>query len=75
MITPRYAGSLAVVNDNIVLYIGGSNIQSIHQCVDVLELSSELPRWKPTVDMLVKRKHLGVGVINNHVYAVSNVEL
>lgn len=43
--------------------------------VDVLELPSESPRWKPSVDMLVKRVVLGVGVINNNLYAVSYVEL
>jgi len=39
--------------------------------VDVLDLFSESPCWKPSVDMLVRRKDLGVGVINNVLYVVS----
>ncbi|XP_008188293.1 ring canal kelch homolog [Acyrthosiphon pisum] len=67
LITPRSGGGLAVVKDNFVLSLGGI-INS--QSVDVLDLSSESPRWEPTVDMLVNRFELGVGVINNYVYAI-----
>ncbi|CAI6370671.1 unnamed protein product [Macrosiphum euphorbiae] len=34
----------------------------------------EPPYWKPSADMLVKRRHLEVGVINNHLYAVEGVD-
>ncbi|XP_060871866.1 kelch-like protein 2 isoform X2 [Metopolophium dirhodum] len=67
LITPRSGGGLAVVKDNFVLYLGGI-INS--RSVDVLDLSSESPSWEPTVEMLVNRFNLGVGVINNYVYAV-----
>jgi len=77
MITCRRGAGLAVVNDNLVFAVGGVDYDSYEtlQSVDVLELSSESPCWKPSVDMLVEREFLGVGVINDKLYAVSNVEL
>jgi len=39
----------------------------------VLDLSAETLKWKSGQDMLVERKMVGVGVINNNIYAVSNV--
>jgi len=75
MITHRGRAGVAVVNDNLVFSVGGYNDDgSSLRCVDVLDLSSIAPCWKPTVDMLVEREMLGVGVINNNLYAVSNVE-
>jgi len=71
MIRPRYGGCLAVVKDSLVFYIGGFYSQS----VDMLDLSSESPCWKPTVDMLHRRGQFGVGVINNRIYAVSYIEI
>jgi len=53
--------------------MGGHSIGSIVRSVDVLDLFSESPCWKPTVDMLVNRTELGVGVINNYLYAVSYI--
>ena len=41
----------------------------------MLDLSSESPCWQPSVDMLVERRLSGFGVINDKIYAVSNVEL
>ncbi|KAL5236034.1 hypothetical protein ACI65C_003444 [Semiaphis heraclei] len=73
MITRRDAIGIGVVNDNFVFAVGGFNISPL-KCVEVLNLSSESPCWKPTVDMLVKRQLLGVGVINNHVYAVGGFD-
>ncbi|XP_029347586.1 ring canal kelch homolog isoform X3 [Acyrthosiphon pisum] len=70
MIASRFSGGLAVVKDNFVIYMGGVNLGSVHQSVYLLDLSSESPYWKSTVDMLIKRRHLGVGVINNYLYAV-----
>ncbi|XP_029345338.1 kelch-like protein 2 [Acyrthosiphon pisum] len=69
MITPRYAGGLAVVNDNFVLYLGGINSESTLQSVNVLDLTSESPHWGPTYNMLSKRRWFGVGVIYNCMYA------
>eukprot|EP00102_Acyrthosiphon_pisum_P026849 XP_016664059.1 PREDICTED: ring canal kelch homolog [Acyrthosiphon pisum] len=73
---PRFGGGLAVVKDsNIVLYVGGvNNSRSFYQSVYVLDLSSELPCWKPSIDMLIKRCYLGVCVINNLVYAVGGYD-
>jgi len=71
MITRRDGASIAVLNDHFVFAMGGYSIGSIMQSVDVLDLFSEPPCWKPTVPMLVKRTEFGVGVINNNLYAVS----
>jgi len=55
----------------------GGNVYDFepHRSVYMLDLSSESPCWQPSVDMLVERKLSGVGVINDNIYAVSNVEL
>jgi len=74
MITRRCRGGLAVVKDNFVFAMGGSP-ESLYQSVDVLDLSLESPSWKSSVDMLVNREDLGVGVINNYLYAVSDIML
>jgi len=39
---------------------------SPYHYVDVLDLSSKSPCWKPFFDMLFKRNGLGVGEINNY---------
>ncbi|XP_060874127.1 kelch-like protein 2 isoform X2 [Metopolophium dirhodum] len=71
MITNRKNAGLAVVKDNLVFAVGGStHIWQQLQSVDVLDLSSESPCWKSSVEMLVKRNSFGVGVINNKLYAV-----
>jgi len=75
IITPSTDGCVAVLKDNLVFALGGSSSGSILQSVDVLDLSSESPCWESSVDMLVTRKELGVGVINNYLHAVSYVEL
>jgi len=76
MITSRGRPGLAVVKDNLVFVVGGFDVdvESLRS-VDVLDLSSDSPCWKPSVDMLVKRDILRVGVIDNNLYAVSIVEL
>jgi len=74
MISPRYCARLAVVNYNFVFAVGGC-FESPLQFVDMLDLSSESPCWKPAVYMLVRRDGLGVGVINKYLYAVSYVEI
>jgi len=73
MITPRDGAGLAVLNDHFVFAMGGFSIRSPIQSVDVLDLFSEPPCWKPTVSMLVKRTEFGVGVINNNLYCVSYI--
>jgi len=73
MITCRDGASLAVLNDHFVFAMGGHSIGSIVQSVDMLDLFSEPPCWKPSVPMLVTRTEFGVGVINNCLYAVSYI--
>ncbi|XP_008186422.2 ring canal kelch homolog [Acyrthosiphon pisum] len=71
MISKRWKPCLAVVKDNLVFAVGGSSdrLKPV-RTVEVLDLSSEMPCWKPSVDMLVERHIFGVGVINNCLYAV-----
>ncbi|XP_001948815.2 kelch-like protein 3 isoform X2 [Acyrthosiphon pisum] len=73
MITRRCRGGVAVLKDNFVFAVGGV-FKTLHQSVDVLDLTSESPCWKPTADMLVKRKELGVGVIKDCLYAVGGFD-
>lgn len=68
-------GGLALLKDNFVFAVGGVNGRSSLQSVDILDLSSESPCWKSCVDMLVKRRGLGVGILNNYLYAVSYVKI
>jgi len=76
MLSRRCNPCLAVVKDNLVFALGGSNYHfKPVRTVEVLDLSSEWPCWKPSVDMIVERHIFGVGVINNYLYAVSNIEL
>lgn len=77
IMTPRFFGGLAVVKDNFVFAVGriGYGFNSPDHSVNVIDLSSESPHWKPTTNMLVKRRNLGVGVINNYIYAVSCIEI
>ncbi|XP_029343860.1 ring canal kelch homolog [Acyrthosiphon pisum] len=62
MITRNLSGGLAVINDNIVIHLGGKNLDPTFESGCGLDLSSESPNWKPTTNMLVKRLYLGVGV-------------
>lgn len=75
MIIKCYNGGLAVVNDNFVFYVGGSKYLSKQSLpyLSVLDLTAESPCWKLSVNMRIGRQHLGVGVINNHIYAVSYI--
>lgn len=73
-INRRIKTGIAVLKDNIVFAVGGV-VRSSLRSVDVLDLCSQPPCWKSSVDMLFKRNHLGVGVINNHLYAVSYVQI
>ncbi|XP_029345742.1 kelch-like protein 2 [Acyrthosiphon pisum] len=71
LITDRCQNSLVVINDNFVFDVGASAIDLAPlRTVYVLDLSSELPCWQQCNDMLVERQFLGVGVINNNIYAV-----
>jgi len=74
LITKQKRHSLVVINDNFVFDVGGNaRGLSPYRSVCVLDLSAETLSWQPCDDMLVERKMVGVGVINNNIYAVSNV--
>lgn len=66
--------SLGVIKDKFVLAMGDvTNFSS--QSVEMLDLLSPSPCWVQMVDMLVRRKHLGVGIIDDSVYAVSSITI
>lgn len=79
----RYSAGLAVLKDNFVCAVGGggyftdicSYYDLSYQSVERLDLSSQSPRWELTIGMSVKRSSLGVGVIDNCLYAVSYIEI
>jgi len=66
----RQLAGLGVISDQFVFVVGGV-IQSSSKCVSMLDVSSQSPSWVPMVDMLVSRRRLGVGVLDNCIYAVS----
>jgi len=65
----KYAG-FGVINDQFVFAVGGVN-QSSSKSVSRLDVSSQPLSWVPMVNMLVCRYRLGVGVLDNCIYAVS----
>jgi len=66
----RNKAGLGVIKDTFVLALGDV-INSSSQSVEMLDLSSQSPCWVQIVDMLVSRQHLGVGILDDSVYAVS----
>ncbi|KAL4083197.1 hypothetical protein QTP88_028527 [Uroleucon formosanum] len=72
LIRARRRHSLAITNDNLVFVAGGHHCRrSIIKTVDVLDLSSESLCWQPNINMMLfERLFLGIGVINNNIYAV-----
>ena len=76
MIQSRKNASLALVKDNLVFAVGGSDYRgNALLSVDVLDLSSESPRWESSKTMFVEQNITGVGVINDNIYVVSSFEL
>jgi len=72
VIKPSCGHTVVVIKDNFVFSIGSvADKMSVH----VLDLSSESPCWKPTVNMLVRRQLFAVGMINNSIYAVSYIDI
>ncbi|XP_022161924.1 ring canal kelch homolog isoform X2 [Myzus persicae] len=65
----RWDAGLGVIGDQFVFVIGGINSLS-SKSVSMLDVSSLSPSWCPMVDMLVSRKRLGVGVLDDCIYAV-----
>ncbi|KAL4084260.1 hypothetical protein QTP88_028085 [Uroleucon formosanum] len=65
----RMTAGIGVIKDTFVFVMGGVN-QSSSKSVSMLDVSSQSPSWVPIVDMLVSRNGLGVGVLDNCIYAV-----
>jgi len=61
---------LGVIRDQFVFVMSGVNGRS-SKSVRMLDVSSQSPSWVPMVDMLVSRRRLGVGVLDDCIYAVS----
>jgi len=70
----RKLAGFGVIRDHLVFTVGGVNLSS-SQSVSMLDVSSQSPSWLPMVDMLVSRKRLGVGVLDNCLYAVSYINI
>ena len=66
----RLTGGLAVIRDQFVFAVGGVN-ESSSRSVNMLDVSSQSPSWVPMADMLESRNELGVGVLDDCIYAVS----
>jgi len=66
----RKLAGLVVMRDQFVFAVGGVN-ESSSKSVSMLDVSLQSPSWVPMVDMVVSRKRLGVGVLDDCIYAVS----
>ncbi|KAF0753588.1 kelch-like protein 2 isoform X2, partial [Aphis craccivora] len=62
--------NIGVIRDQFVFAMGGINGKLSSQSVSMLDVSSPSPCWIPMADMLVERKYLGVGELNDCIYAI-----
>jgi len=62
--------SFGVIRDRFVYAVGSLDIMS-PTSVSMLDVSSRSPSWVPMANMLDIRDGLGVGVLDNCIYAVS----
>ncbi|XP_060870527.1 ring canal kelch protein-like [Metopolophium dirhodum] len=65
----RQLAGLGVIKEQLVFAVGGVD-QKSSKSVIMLDVSQQSPFWVPMVDMLVRRHRLGVGVLDNCIYAV-----
>ncbi|XP_060856500.1 ring canal kelch homolog isoform X1 [Metopolophium dirhodum] len=65
----RRKAGVGVIRDQFVFVIGGVNSSS-SKYVSMLDVFSPLPCWIPMVNMLVSRAYLGVGILDDNIYAV-----
>ncbi|XP_029347547.1 ring canal kelch homolog isoform X3 [Acyrthosiphon pisum] len=63
------SAGLGVIRDKFVFVVGGVN-RSSSKSVSILDVSSQTPSWVPMADMIVKRQRMGVGVLDDCIYAV-----
>lgn len=66
--------NVGVIRDQFVFAMGSMN-EEYSQSVNMLDVSSPSPSWVPMADMLVKRSDLGVGELNDCIYAVRIIPL
>ena len=66
----RQLAGLGVIKEQLVFVVGGEN-QKSSKSVIMLDVSQQSPSWVPMVDMLFRRHRLGVGLLDNCIYAVS----
>eukprot|EP00102_Acyrthosiphon_pisum_P009825 XP_003248658.2 PREDICTED: ring canal kelch protein [Acyrthosiphon pisum] len=69
----RQKAGLGVIRDQFVFAVGGVNY-SYSQSVSMLDVSSQSPSWVPMADMVVGRELLGVGVLDDCIYAVGGYD-
>ncbi|XP_060869920.1 ring canal kelch homolog isoform X2 [Metopolophium dirhodum] len=69
----RETAGFGVISDQFVFVVGGVNGKS-SKSVSMLDVSSQSPSWVPMVDMLVSRRRLGVGILNDCIYAVGGLD-
>jgi len=70
----RRKAGVGVIRDQFVFIMGGVNSSS-SKSVSMLDASSPSPYWIPMVNMLVSRAYLGVGILDDYIYAVSFIDI
>ncbi|XP_008184158.2 ring canal kelch homolog isoform X4 [Acyrthosiphon pisum] len=65
----RDTAGFGVISDQFVFVVGGVNGSS-SKSVSMLDVSSQSPSWLPLIEMSVSRRLLGVGILNDCIYAV-----
>eukprot|EP00102_Acyrthosiphon_pisum_P023029 XP_016660239.1 PREDICTED: ring canal kelch homolog isoform X2 [Acyrthosiphon pisum] len=69
----RRKAGIGVIRNQFVFVMGGVNSSS-SKSVSMLDVSSPSPYWIPMVNMLVSRAYLGVGVLDDYIYAVGGFD-
>ncbi|XP_060856918.1 ring canal kelch homolog isoform X2 [Metopolophium dirhodum] len=69
----RRKAGVGVIRDQFVFVMGGVNSSS-SKSVSMLDVSSLSPYWIPMVNMLVSRAYLGVGILDDYIYAVGGFD-
>lgn len=64
-------GPLALIKEHIIVSFGNDFVPNATRSVFMLDLSLQSPCWVNSADMLVKRRNIGVGVLNDCIYVVS----
>ncbi|XP_060870648.1 kelch-like protein 2 [Metopolophium dirhodum] len=70
----RQLAGLGVIRDQFVFAVGDVN-NLCSQSVSILDVSLQSPSWVPMANMVVKRQRLGVGVLDDCIYAIGGGNL